>query len=183
MDLDQIKLSRRNFLKLLSAAAAGAAVPALHMPVEGPVQYNDLAGLTGGIAPRTRFMQPHLAIMEGSILSTTMMVDHSAQGDGALRLFWTGTSEEAEFGWWADYLEMHVGPMGKWVSGKPAIPETVRRLQSWGPDAVTRSDLGRLKMLPGELLNLNLYAPDVAAPWNTVERELLIHGLELTYEA
>ena len=182
MDLEAVQLTRRNFLKLVGAAAAGAAVPALHLPVEGPAQYNDLAGLTGDLATRTRFLHPHLAMVGGEFVTATLVVDHSAQGTGTLRLWWTGEGD-AEFGWWADYWEIHEGALGRAVSPTVAMPETVGKFQAMGPDMVTRNDLGQLEMLPGKMLNISLYAPDVAAPWKVEPSEILIHGLELTYDA
>ena len=182
MDLEQVQLSRRNFLKLVSAAAAGAAVPALRLPVEGPAQYNDLAGLTGGIAPRTRFLHPYLAMVGGEFVTTSLVVDHSAQGPGSLRLFWTGEGE-VEFGWWADYWSVQEDELLQAVTPTVAVPETVGKFTSLGHDAVTRSDLGQLEMLPGKLLNISLCMPDSAAPWKVEPGEVLIHGLELSYDA
>lgn len=192
MDLEDVKISRRNFLKLLGAATAGVVgIHAIRMDVEGPVCYHDLAGLTGAIAPRTRWFHPHWAVVNDSILSTSLIVDHSAAGDGELGLFWTGPGEQ-EFGWWADYLQLIEGPEGKWVDGRLAIPETVGRFQGLGSDIVTRSELGSLKMVPGELLNINLYAPVVTAPWRFQfgegpegwgDGEVTIHGLQLAYQA
>ena len=191
MDLEAVQLTRRNFLKLVGAAAAGAAVPALHLPVEGPAQYNDLAGLTGGSAPRTRFLHPSLAMVGGEFVTATIVVDHSARGPGTLRLWWTGAGE-AEFGWWADYWEINEGALGQAVSPIVAMPETVGKFQALGPDIVNRDDLGQLEMLPGKLLNISLYAPWMAEPcrweshggldgWNVGGK--MIHGLELQYEA
>ena len=191
MDLEQVKLSRRNFLKLVGAVAAGAAVPALHLPVEGPAQYNDLAGLTGGIAPRTRFLHPHLAMVGGEFVTTSLVVDHSAQGTGSLRLWWSG-EEEVEFGWWADYWEIDEGALGQPVVPTVAMPETVGKFTSKGPDIVTVDDLGQLEMLPGKLLNISLCVPNVAEPcrfeshngldgWNV--GGTMIHGLGLSYDA
>ncbi len=191
MDLEAVQLTRRNFLKLVGAAAAGAAVPALHLPVEGPAQYNDLAGLTGGVATRTRFLRPELAMVGGEFVTATLVVDHSAQGDGDLRLWWTGDGE-AEFGWWADYWEIDEDALDQAVTPMVAMPETVGKFQALGPDIVNRDGLGQLEMLPGKVLNISLYAPWAAEPcrweghagldgWGVGGK--MIHGLELQYEA
>ena len=182
MDLEAVQLTRRNFLKLVTAAAAGAAVPALHLPVEGPAQYNDLAGLTGGLATRTRFLHPHLPMMGGEFVTATMIVDHNARGTGSLRLFWTGEGD-AEFGWWADYWEIDEDNLKQAVTPVVAMPEMVGKFQALGPEIINRDDLGQLEMLRGKLLNISLYAPDVAAPWKVEPGEILIHGMELTYDA
>jgi len=182
MDLEDVKLSRRNFLKLAGIAAAGAAVPGLYLSVEAPRQYNDLAGLTGGTAPRTLFMQPYMPTMGGDVVTATIVVDHSAQGDGDLNLIWSGLAE-AEFGWWADYWEIQEKCLLAPVAPVVAIPETVARFPSAGLDRVTRSELGQLEMMPGRLLNISLCMPDSAAPWKVEPGGVMIHGLDLAYDA
>ncbi|HUW11433.1 MAG TPA: twin-arginine translocation signal domain-containing protein [Anaerolineae bacterium] len=181
MNLDELKTTRRTFLKLVGAAVAGAAVPGLHLFVEGPALHHDFI-IKELLQQRTMFQRPEYFMVGESVLTSTVILPHKAQGTGALRLFWSGEGE-AEFGWWADYLELHEGPMGQQLSPKVAIPETVGKFQSWGPDVVTMDELDQLEILPGAMLSMNLYAPDVAAPWKVETDRPLIHGLELTYEA
>ena len=153
----------------------------MRLPVEMPPKHNDIAGLTGGTMLRTLWLDPKIPTPGNDLLTAMALISESAHGDGMLRLLWTADNN-VEMGWWADYLEMHIAPHGKWVSPKLGLPVTVEELETWGPGVVSRTELGTLKMLPGEVLNINLSVPDVAAPWNTGPGMVMIHGLQLTYE-
>lgn len=179
MDLDELKLTRRTFLKFVGAAIAGVAVPGFDLQVQAPVVTHDFY-----LPPpreRFQFLTPSW-IMKGGLLSVAMQVPHDAVGDGRLQLLWMGEADR-EFGWWADYLEMHVGRRGEIVSPKVVLPETIGVLETGGAGIVNRSDLGKMVLLPGEVLVMALWAPSAYSAWDFGETETQVLGLRLDYEA
>ena len=176
MNLDELKLTRRNFLKLLGVGAAGAAVPGLDLLVKQPTMPCIPPMETQSF---TEFLPMHPAwrMIRESILGTALILPHNAQGIGTMRLFWTGEGE-AEFGWWADWLTFDRGQ----AIEREAIPPTICTFPSSGLEAVTRSDLGTIDMRPGEMLNINLCSPDPSSPFKVLPGGQQIYGLELNYE-
>ena len=174
MNLDELKLTRRNFLKMLGVGAAGVAVPGLTikqptMPCVPPLETQFF----------TEFLPMHPAwrMISESILGTALILPHNAQGVGTMRLLWTGEGD-AEFGWWADWLTFD---RGQTVECE-AVPPTISTFSSSGPEVVTMSDLSTIDMHPGEMLNINLCSPNPCSPFKVLPGGQRIHGLELNYE-
>ena len=199
MNLDELRLTRRNFLKLIGATAAGTMVPGLALPIEQPaVPCVPL----GGIKSYTNFLRMHPAwrMIQDSILGTALILPYDVRGEGILRLFWT-SEEDVEFGWWADWLTFDRGQ----TLEAEAIPPTIGHLKTLGLDSVTKSKIGTLDMRPGEMLNLNLCSPNplsgITMPkkgyaerpggiYGSEPRRKMptmagvhVHGMEITYEA
>jgi hypothetical protein len=181
MLLDEVKTTRRDFLKLIGAAVAGAYVPGLNLSVDAPAYKQPLVKEPEWLKQRHIFSPYWSMAGDGGVLSAAVHVPPTAQGNGELSLFWT-SEDDVEVGWWADYLEMHIRGGDKMVSPRMAYPETVTALKTDGGQFVNKNVLGEIVMVPNEVLMIALMVPH-GAPWDVREGPVMVHGLNLDFEA
>lgn len=178
MNLDELRLTRRNFLKAMGLTAVGVMVPQLATPkLTVPVEQAPMPCVpSAGIQSFTHFspMHPAWRMLSEPVMGTAIMIPYNAQGMGNLRLFWTAEGD-AEFGWWGDYVESD-------GTVEEAIPATVGTFPSLGLDAVTRTEIAQVAMIPDKLFAFNLCSPQPNSPFKVVRGGQQIHGLELSYE-
>jgi len=177
--MNSLRLTRREFLKLIGLTTTGAATgwkPRVEiLPYESPVLVDQAA------RQRTLFASDlQFANVGDGLLSYMFMAPQDTQGEVDLTLLWTGKSRE--FGWWVDRLDWHqLGEDLGRCDPFAALPMTLRELQSEGPDLVNRDPLGSFPVKPSGLYSIGLYTPHL--PYLLKEGAIRVLGLDLSWMA
>lgn len=187
MTLEEIRLTRRSFLKSVAALAAGAMVPGLNLTIEKAAYTAPI--FVESVPHQQRFTyRPHWQFTEvGDVLAMSVQMSATARNEAEAMLLWT-CDEDVTMGWWADWLELHENRNGQQlVDEQVALPETVGTLKTKNGGVLNRDSLGVFPVKPGGLLMMGLCSPNVNSPHvytaNSVRMSFAeVYGIELRYE-